>query len=61
AECHAVEELVQADAIELREALRQGQDYPAHADLVIPVWDDLLSPADQARLLNFLTAPDGQR
>lgn len=59
--CHQVQEIVEVDAIELRAALQEGPDYEAHASLDIPVWTDLLSADAQARLLNFLTAPDGQR
>jgi mono/diheme cytochrome c family protein len=61
AECHDLGELTGADAVELRAALDQGVDYPPHTDLGIPAWSDALSASAQAKLLNFLTAPDGQR
>lgn len=61
AECHGLEALAAADAIELRTALDEGGTYPPHADLGLPEWGDALSPSAQAKLLNFLTAPDGQR
>ncbi len=61
AECHTVESLVEIDAIELRKALEEGPDYGPHADLGIPPWDDVLNAGQQAKLLNFLTAPDGAR
>lgn len=61
AECHELQSLTEADAIELRRALDEGLAYPPHADLGIPEWDQALSASAQAQLLNFLTAPDGQR
>jgi mono/diheme cytochrome c family protein len=61
AECHTAEQLIEADAIELRNALEAGSTYPAHIDLDIPEWSEVLSSAEQGQLLNFLTAPDGQR
>jgi len=59
--CHEVEELVASDPLELKIALTQGSDYPAHADLNITQWSDELSKEEQTSLLNFLVAPDGQR
>jgi len=61
AECHESRSLIEADAIELRRALEEGPDYEPHAELGLPVWSQALSSGDQAKLLNFLTAPDGQR
>jgi mono/diheme cytochrome c family protein len=61
AECHESQSLIEADAIELRRALEEGPDYEPHVELGLPVWSRALSSGDQARLLNFLTAPDGQR
>ncbi len=61
AACHDVASLVTQDAIELRRALDEGTAYPPHAELGLPEWDDVLRATDQAKLLNFLTAPDGQR
>jgi mono/diheme cytochrome c family protein len=59
--CHTAEQLIEADAIELRAALEAGSSYTAHVDLDIPEWSEVLSSAEQGQLLNFLTAPDGQR
>lgn len=61
ADCHAIEELVATNPIELKTALEQGPDYPAHADLNIPQWSETMTKAEQTSLLNFLVAPDGQR
>jgi mono/diheme cytochrome c family protein len=61
AACHTAEQLIEADTIELRNALEAGSTYPAHADLDLPEWSEVLSSAEQGQLLNFLTAPDGQR
>ncbi|MDR9451050.1 MAG: c-type cytochrome [Acidimicrobiia bacterium] len=61
AECHTAEQLIEADAIELRNALEGGSTYPAHIDLDVPEWSEVLTSAEQGQLLNFLTAPDGQR
>ena len=61
AECHTAEELIEADAIELRNALATGSAYAAHMDVGILEWSEILTSAEQAQLLNFLTAPDGQR
>lgn len=61
AECHESQSLIEADAIELRRALEEGPEYEPHAELGLPVWSQALSSGDQAKLLNFLAAPDGQR
>jgi mono/diheme cytochrome c family protein len=61
AECHTAEQLIETDAIDLRTALEGGSTYPAHADLDIPEWSEVMTSAEQGQLLNFLTAPDGQR
>ena len=60
-ECHDIEELVATDPLELKTALEKGTDYPAHADLEIPQWSEIMSKEEQTTLLNFLVAPDGQR
>lgn len=60
-ECHQISDLVASNQIELRDSLDQGQQYPAHAGIEIPVWKDTLSPTEINDLLNFLVAPDGQR
>jgi mono/diheme cytochrome c family protein len=61
AECHEAAELVSSNPIELRNALKEGPDYPAHADVDVPDWSETLSSEAQTRLLNFLVAPDGKR
>jgi mono/diheme cytochrome c family protein len=61
AQCHAVEQLIEADAIELRNALEIGSAYPQHVEFNLAEWSDTLTSAEQGQLLNFLTAPDGQR
>lgn len=60
-QCHAAEQLIEADAIELRNALETGSTYPPHAEFDLAEWSDTLTAAEQGQLLNFLTAPDGQR
>ncbi len=60
-QCHAAEQLIEADAIELRNALETGSAYPPHVEFNLAEWSDTLTAAEQGQLLNFLTAPDGQR
>jgi len=60
-ECHEIEELVASDPLALRNALVQGPNYPAHSDVNVPRWSEVLSKEEQTSLLNFLVAPDGQR
>lgn len=60
-ECHTLDSLIEADAVDLRDALERGADFAPHATADIPDWSALLSAAEQGQLLNFLTAPDGQR
>jgi mono/diheme cytochrome c family protein len=61
AQCHAAEQLVESDAIELRNALERGSTYTPHVEFNLAEWSDTLTAAEQGQLLNFLTAPDGQR
>ncbi len=61
ADCHTLNQLIEADAIDLRNALELGTGFEPHAGAAIPDWSALLSAAEQGQLLNFLTAPDGQR
>lgn len=61
ADCHDTQSLIETDAAELRTALEEGQDYGPHATLGLPDWKVVLAPGYVAKLLNFLTAPDGQR
>jgi mono/diheme cytochrome c family protein len=61
ADCHEVAELVASDPVELKKAINQGQSYPPHAEVDVPDWSQSLSGENQAMLLNFLVAPDGQR
>jgi mono/diheme cytochrome c family protein len=60
-QCHAAEQLIEADAIELRNALESGSSYEPHVEFNLAEWSDTLTSAEQGQLLNFLTAPDGQR
>ncbi len=60
-DCHAVGDLVEIEPSELRDALALGADYSPHSGAGVPVWGEILSDDVQAQLLNFLSAPDGQR
>lgn len=59
--CHDAPELVAGEPPVLKEVLEAGQDYPAHADVEVPEWTEVLSREERTSLLNFLVAPDGQR
>jgi mono/diheme cytochrome c family protein len=59
--CHEAVELVSVSPLELKSALDEGQSYASHAEVEIPDWEDVLSPEELTSLLNFLTAPDGER
>jgi mono/diheme cytochrome c family protein len=59
--CHAVSELVASHPLDLKQALEEGPDFPAHQDVEVPQWTEVLQPAERTALLNFLVAPDGQR
>jgi mono/diheme cytochrome c family protein len=61
AACHTAEELVATESLELKQAIEAGVEYESHAGLEIDDYSVILSSADQAALLNFLVAPDGQR
>jgi mono/diheme cytochrome c family protein len=61
ATCHEAPDLVAGDPLRLRAVLAQGPDFPAHADVDVPSWQETLPPEEQTALLNFLAAPDGQR
>lgn len=60
-ECHSAADMVAGDPIELKKAIEQGKEYPVHADVEIPAWNEVLSQGERTALLNFLVAPDGQR
>ncbi len=60
-DCHEAQELVAGDPQELKKALDQGSEYPAHADVEVPSWVETLSQEERTSLVNFLIAPDGQR
>jgi mono/diheme cytochrome c family protein len=60
-ECHDSQSLTEVDAVDLRRAVDEGPDFGPHTTLGVPVWSEALTAGDVARLLNFLTAPDGQR
>ena len=59
--CHSAPEVVAGDPLELTAMLDRGPDYGPHAGQEVPVWQDVLQPAERTALLNFLAAPDGQR
>jgi len=61
AECHTAEDLVATESLELKQAIEAGREYGPHSELEIGDYSVILSSADQAALLNFLVAPDGQR
>ncbi len=61
AQCHDSGDLTAASPFELRTALNEGVEYPAHTGLDIPDWNETLFGQDRTALLNFLLAPDGQR
>jgi mono/diheme cytochrome c family protein len=61
--CHDASELVAKSPVELQQALDQGKNFPAHKDVNIPDWSQVLTSTsgERTKLLNFLAAPDGQR
>ena len=59
--CHDVSELVASNPIKLIDSIQQGEGFTPHTEVDVPVWSETLSQENQARLLNFLVAPDGQR
>jgi len=59
--CHKVSELVAINPVELKNAIDQGSAYPGHIGVSVPNWSEVISPEENAALLNFLAAPDGQR
>jgi mono/diheme cytochrome c family protein len=61
AACHEASELVAGDPIRLKTVIEQGKDDPAHANVDIPPWNEVLGQEERTALLNFLVAPDGQR
>ena len=60
-ECHAVEELVSGDPLDLKQAVDGGLEYPPHASLDPETWTLELTTGERTALLNFLVAPDGKR
>ena len=60
-ECHGAADMVAGDPIELKSAIEQDKEFPAHADVDVPLWNEVLSQGERTALLNFLVAPDGQR
>jgi mono/diheme cytochrome c family protein len=59
--CHEAPELVAGDPLEIKNALEEGPQYPAHTAVDVPVWTEVMKPEELTALLNFLVAPDGQR
>ncbi len=60
-ECHAADELVASNPLELKKSLDLGLSYPPHAGIGMLNFSTAMDAAQRARLLNFLIAPDGQR
>jgi mono/diheme cytochrome c family protein len=60
-DCHDSGDLAAISPFDLQIALNEGTAYPAHADLDIPDWNEVVVGQDRTALLNFLLAPDGQR
>jgi mono/diheme cytochrome c family protein len=60
-ECHDAPDLVAGNPFQLKDALDQGPEFPAHEGEGVLQWSEVLSPDDISVLLNFLIAPDGQR
>jgi mono/diheme cytochrome c family protein len=61
AACHATDELVASDPLELRAAIETGVEYPPHEGVDIPDFRQSIPNQEKTALLNFLIAPDGQR
>lgn len=59
--CHAAADLVGLEVLTVRAALTQGSDFIPHASIDAPNWSTTLSPQDFDQLLNYLSAPIGQR
>ncbi|MEK6222341.1 MAG: c-type cytochrome, partial [Chloroflexota bacterium] len=59
--CHTAVDLVAIKPLELKNALEDGVDYPAHLEVDVPDWPTTLEAAERTSLLNLLIAPDGQR
>jgi len=59
--CHEAPELVAGDPLKLKGVIEEGKNNPAHANVDVPQWNEVLSPEELTALLNFLVAPDGQR
>jgi len=59
--CHQATDLVSLNALELKNALDLGPDFPGHQSSKIPDWKTELGAENLAKLLNFLIAPDGER
>jgi mono/diheme cytochrome c family protein len=60
-ECHAVEDLVSTNPLEIKNSLDLGLSYPPHNNLNIPNFTTALDLDQRSVLLNFLVAPDGER
>ncbi len=60
-ECHAVEELISTNPLEIKNATDLGLSYPPHTNLNLPNFATAMDQKQKAVLLNFLVAPDGER
>lgn len=61
AACHEVTSLVEAAPSDLRSAMQDDAAFAAHANVALPPAIASLEQQDTTALLNFLSAPDGQR
>lgn len=59
--CHELQELVEGDPLDLKNALEQGLGYPPHEGIDAQDWSGDLDKTEQTQLINFLIAPDGRR
>ena len=60
-QCHEAPDLVAGDPLRLKDALENGKDFEPHANADVPDWNSTLNQQEKVALLNFLSAPDGER
>jgi mono/diheme cytochrome c family protein len=59
--CHNTQDLAEVASPDLRTAIDDGPEFPPHSRLGLPDYSETLTSDQQAKLLNFLAAPSGQR
>jgi mono/diheme cytochrome c family protein len=59
--CHQVSQLVASDPVKLKSVFIEGKNFQSHKDANVPDFSSTLSSDQQDKILNFLSAPDGQR